>query len=335
MPLPGTREDGEWGTWDQLGQRALVSPGQPDVTKPPQKRKTGDEDSTRQSLPGSRQSPSTEVQTHALQADCPGSASSPPGAAPCPLAPPSPAAKVSPRRLARALPSPSTHSPDYCGLGPACRSHIQGRSPAQPAASSPLLRPSAPWPAFSTTPCTQHPGPRPATGCPSAWSPWTCTLGHHSEASLDPPKSPQPRGHWAPWASCPPARSAPGAAGALTGGSSCARGARLGRVTSFCRGCDELPPTQWPRTTQVLLIIPGVQEASTGPTALTSSGRRGCTLFWAPERSWSPASCCPRSHSLTPAGTTHPDHSHRKHTPAPHTPTPSHPKPGHLPSKMG
>ena len=32
MPLPGTREDGEWGTWDQLGQWPVPRPAGCDQT---------------------------------------------------------------------------------------------------------------------------------------------------------------------------------------------------------------------------------------------------------------------------------------------------------------
>lgn len=165
MPLPGTREDGEWGTRDQLGQRPLVTPGQPDVTKPPRKRATGDDDSTRQSPPGSRQSPSTEVQMQALQAA--------PALQALHLAPPLPTG-TSKSRHRGVPPAQRIHPlswlpwPGTPGPGPACCSHVQGRRPAQPVASSPWLWPFVLQPAFSTTLCTQHPGPRPATGCPSA-----------------------------------------------------------------------------------------------------------------------------------------------------------------------
>lgn len=80
MPLPGTREDGEWGTRDQLGQQPLVSPGQPDMNKPHGKERPG-----MMTLPGSHhQGPDKAPQPKSKCRPCrqPGSASSPPGASP-------------------------------------------------------------------------------------------------------------------------------------------------------------------------------------------------------------------------------------------------------------
>ena len=76
MPLPGTREDGEWGTRDQLGQQPLVSPGQPDMNKPHGKERPG-----MMTLPGSHhQGPDKAPQPKSKCRPCrqPGSASSPP-----------------------------------------------------------------------------------------------------------------------------------------------------------------------------------------------------------------------------------------------------------------
>lgn len=230
---------------------APVSPGRPDVTKPPRKRMTRDDDSTRQSLPRSRQSPSAEVQTLALQAAT--------RRLPCPLAPPGPTAEGPPcparpptllATVARLFSRPGTQSCSACSL------------------LSPTLTLSA---AASLLHHPLHAAPRAQAchGLPFCLVTLDLCFGPPLRGLPGPSKSPQPWGHWVTWASCSAARNALGTSGELTGGSSCAQGARLHRITSFYSGCNQLPTTQWPRTTQVLPVILGGQEASTGLTALT------------------------------------------------------------------
>lgn len=220
-------------------------------------------------LPGSdyrsRQSPSTEVQTHALQADCPGSASSPPGASPCPLAPPSPTAKVSPLPVSKGPAQPIHPLSWLLCPGPCLPSSHPG---TQSCSACGLLSPA---PALCTVASLLHHPLHPAPRAQACHGLPFCLV------TLDLRVGPPLRGLPGP-SQVSPAPGAPGALGFLStctqssrrrwgadGGSSCAQGARLGRVTSFCRGCDELPPAQWPITTQVLLIIPGVQEPAQVP----------------------------------------------------------------------